>query len=84
MSSMTTGSLNIRIRILDSERRLLFILNRQTRKLEIIPVRGGKAQGARRKKYFISVDTLNHLIGPMNILSDEPINEYVIEEEEDA
>lgn len=84
MASVETSSFNIRIRILDSDRRLLFVINRQTRKLEIIPVRGGRAQGVRRKKYFISVETINNLVDARNVLSDNPTVEYVVEEEEDA
>ena len=81
MASLVTGSLNIRVRILDPEKRLLFVLNRETRKIELIPIRAGRHQKARRKKYFISMDVLNSLLEQEE---EKKEKEYVIEEEEDA
>jgi hypothetical protein len=73
----------VRIRILDTQKRLLCIYNPLTRNIEIIPVRAGKAQGSRRKKYFIPTDKLRSL-GARNVISENPVTEFVVEEEEDA
>ena len=77
------GSSDGLIRILDPDGRLICMYNPGTRKIEIIPVRGGRQQGSRRKKYFISTDELRSL-GSRNIISPEPVTELVITEEEDA